>query len=43
MCIQILKGFQNAITEGMNSGLSNKTVPDIMKEVEERMQADGRL
>jgi antitoxin ParD1/3/4 len=32
-----------AITEGMNSGLSDKTVPDIMKEVEERMRADGRL
>ena len=32
-----------AITEGMNSGISDKTVPDIMKEVEERMRADGRL
>ncbi|WP_298539995.1 type II toxin-antitoxin system ParD family antitoxin [uncultured Aquimarina sp.] len=32
-----------AITEGMDSGISDKTVPDIMKEVEERMRADGRL
>ena len=32
-----------AITEGMESGISNKSVPDIMKEVEERMRADGRL
>jgi antitoxin ParD1/3/4 len=32
-----------AITEGMNRGLSDKTVLDIMKEVEEPMQADGRL
>lgn len=32
-----------AITEGMESGISNKSVPDIMKEVEERMREDGRL
>ena len=32
-----------AITEGMDSGISDKSVPDIMKEVEKRMQADGRL
>ena len=32
-----------AITEGMESGISDKSVPDIMKEVEERMKADGRL
>ncbi len=32
-----------AITEGMGSGISNKSVSDIMREVEERMQADGRL
>ena len=32
-----------AITEGMESGISGKSVPDIMKEVEERMRADGRL
>lgn len=32
-----------AITEGLESGISDKSVPDIMKEVEERMKADGRL
>ncbi|PKV51343.1 antitoxin ParD1/3/4 [Aquimarina sp. MAR_2010_214] len=32
-----------AITEGMDSGISDKSVPDIMKDVEERMRADGRL
>jgi len=32
-----------AITEGMESGISNKSVPDIMKEVEDRLRADGRL
>ena len=32
-----------AITEGMDSSISDKSVPDIMKEVEERMRADGRL
>ena len=32
-----------AITEGMESGISGKSVPDIMKAVEERMRADGRL
>ena len=35
--------LKSAITEGMDSGISGKTVPDIMKEIEERMQADGRL
>ncbi len=32
-----------AITEGMDSGVSDKSVTDIMKDVEKRMQADGRL
>ena len=32
-----------AITEGMESGISNKSLPDVMKDVEERMRADGRL
>lgn len=32
-----------AITEGMESGVSDKSVPDIMKEVEDRMREDGRL
>ena len=38
-----ISALKAAITEGMNSGISDKTVPDIMKEVEERMRADGRL
>ena len=32
-----------AITEGIDSGISDKSIPDIMKEVEERMRTDGRL
>ena len=31
------------IDEAEASGISDKTVPDIMREVEERMRADGRL
>ena len=32
-----------AITEGMESGISQKSIPDIMKEVEEKMRMDRRL
>lgn len=32
-----------AIQEGLSSGLSDKTVPQIMEEVEARLRADGRL
>ncbi len=32
-----------AITEGMESGVSDKSVLDIMKEVEDRMRADDQL
>ena len=32
-----------AIQEGIESGVSDRTVPDIMKEVESRLRADGRL
>lgn len=32
-----------AITEGLESGISHKSLPDLMKDVEERMQANGRL
>jgi len=32
-----------AITEGMESGISDKSVSDIISEVEERMRADERL
>ena len=32
-----------AIQEGLNSGVGNKTVNDIMEEVETRLGVDGRL
>ena len=32
-----------AIQKGIDSGISESTIPDIMKEVEYRMRADGRL
>jgi antitoxin ParD1/3/4 len=32
-----------AIQEGIDSGISESIIPDIMKEVEDRMRADGRL
>ena len=32
-----------AILDGLDSAISDKSVPDIMKEVEERMRANGRL
>ena len=32
-----------AIREGLYSGLSDKTVPQIMEEVEARLRGDGRL
>ena len=32
-----------AIQEGINSGVSNKTVKEIMEEVEARLGVDGRL
>ena len=31
-----------AIGEGLSSGVSDKTVPQIMEEVEARLRADGR-
>jgi antitoxin ParD1/3/4 len=34
---------QEAIQAGIDSGVSDQTLPQIMKEVEERMKADGRL
>lgn len=35
--------LKTAIQEGIDSGTSERTIPGIMKEVEERMKADGRL
>ena len=37
------QALKAAIREGLNSGLSDKTVPQIMEEVEARLRADGRL
>ncbi len=35
--------LERAIQEGIDSGVSDKSVFDIMNEVEKRMRADGRL
>ena len=35
--------LKTAIEEGINSGVSNKTIKEIMEEVEARLGADGRL
>jgi antitoxin ParD1/3/4 len=32
-----------AIREGLDSGVTNRTVPQIMEEVEARLRANGRL
>ncbi len=37
------QALQQAIQEGLDSGVSDRTVPDIMEEVETRLKADGRL
>ena len=38
-----LQTLKSAIQEGLESGVSDKTVPQIMEEVEARLRADGRL
>ncbi len=35
--------LEAAIREGIESGVSDRTVPDIMEDVEARLRADGRL
>lgn len=35
--------LKTKLIEGLESGISNKSLPDIMKEVEVRMREDGRL
>lgn len=35
--------LKTAIKNGLESGISESTIPDIMKKVEDRMKADGRL
>ena len=37
------RALKAAIREGLSSGVSEKTVPQIMEEVEARLRADGRL
>ena len=37
------RALKAAIQEGIESGVSDRTVPDIMKDVEARLRADGRL
>lgn len=37
------QALKTAVQEGLVSGLSDKTVPRIMEEVEARLRADGRL
>ena len=38
-----LQALKSAIRKGLDSGVSDKTVPQIMEEVEARLRADGRL
>lgn len=37
------RSLKQAIQEGLDSGVSDKTIPQIMNEVEARLRADGRL
>jgi antitoxin ParD1/3/4 len=37
------QALKQAVQEGLDSGESDKTVTDIMEEVEARLRADGRL
>jgi len=37
------RALKAAVQEGLDSGVSEKTVPQIMTEVEARLRADGRL
>ena len=38
-----LQALESAIQEGLESGVSEKTVPQIMEDVEARLRTDGRL
>lgn len=38
-----LQALKSAIQEGLESGVSEKTVPQLMEEVEARLRTDGRL
>ena len=37
------RALEAAIRAGLDSGVSDKTVPEIMEDVEARLRADGRL
>lgn len=37
------QALKDAIQEGLDSGLSDRTVPQIMEEVEARLRTNGRL
>ena len=37
------QALKDAIQEGLDSGLSDRTVPQIMEEVEARLRMNGRL
>jgi antitoxin ParD1/3/4 len=37
------QALKQAIQEGLSSGVSDKSVTDVMDEVESRLRADGRL
>ena len=38
-----LQSLKSEIQKGLDSGVSDKTVPQIMEEVETRLRANGRL
>ena len=38
-----VRALKAAIREGIESGVSDRTAPDIMEAVEARLRADGRL
>lgn len=37
------QALKDAVQEGLDSGMSERTVPQIMKDVETRLRANGRL
>ena len=37
------QALKSAIQDGLNSGVSNCSVKDIMEDVEQRLRADGKL
>lgn len=35
--------LKQALNDGLESGVSNRNLPEIMEEIEKRMKVDGRL